>query len=171
MILNVTCDRRRWFAEADHEISAVVSEAIGSLQGRYRGDCWYPGTAASFSWSDHRHMDYADMPNNFLMVSANSETGYGGLIWFVTSEYPGPPEPDEVLDNVWVLDNPNPPEFDPVVVSNTGEPYYFDPRSTLPIEQIEAAVDDFCRVRTGIRPECVQWTLGEASGRRADRDS
>ncbi|WP_326575261.1 Imm1 family immunity protein [Actinacidiphila glaucinigra] len=170
MILNVTCGDRQWFAETGDEISSVVAEAMGSLQGwNQQGEHWFPGTTAWFAWSDRRHMDRADMPNNFLVVSINKETGYGGLIWFVNAGYPGP-ETDEVLDNIWVSDNPNPPDFDPGVVSNPDEPYWFDLRSTLPAEQIEAAVEEFCRVRTGIRPECVQWTLGEVSGRRAVRD-
>jgi hypothetical protein len=170
MILNVTCNDRRWFAETDTEVSTVVAEVLGSLQGwNKRGEHWHPGSIAWLSWSDRRHAGDSDMPNNFLVVSLNRESGYGGLIWFVNAGYPGP-ETDEVLDNIWVSDNPNPPDFDTEVVSNPGEPYWFDPRSTLPIKEIEAAVHEFCRVRTGIRPECVQWTLGEVSGRRADRE-
>ncbi|WP_079000597.1 Imm1 family immunity protein [Streptomyces sp. AS58] len=170
MILNITCGDRRWFAETDSEISDAVAGALGSLRsGHVRDGYWRPGVNAWFSWSDRRHLDRPDVPNNFLVVSLNRETGYGGLIWFVNDGYPGP-DPDEVLDNIWVSDNLNPPDFDTEVVAEPGEPYFFDPRSTLPITKIEAAVDEFCRTRTGIRPECVHWTLGEASGKRADRD-
>ncbi|MFF7216351.1 Imm1 family immunity protein [Streptomyces sp. NPDC008238] len=169
MILNVKCERRKWFAETSDEVSAVVAEVLGHLQcWNKRGEYWHPGNTAWFAWLEHRHVDRGHIPNNFLMVSLNRETGYGGLIWFVNAGYPGP-DPDEVLDNIWVSDNPNPPAFDPEVISNPGEPYWFEPRSTLPAADIEAAVEEFCRVRTGIRPECVQWTLGEVSGRRADR--
>src|SRR5689334_22366974 len=140
MILDVTCNDRRWFAETDTEVFTVVAEVLASLQGWNKsGENWHPGTIAWFSWSDRQHMGDADMPNNFLVVSLNRESGYGGLIWFVNAGYPGL-ETDEVLDNIWVSDNPYPPDFDTEVVSNPGEPYWFDPLSMLPIGEIEAAV-------------------------------
>jgi hypothetical protein len=168
MILNVRCAGRRWFAETNSEISVAATEVLNSLQSWIKKDnLWHPGSIAWFSWSNRRHVDSADVPSNSLVVSLNRDTGYGGLIWFATPGYTGP-ESDEILDNVWVSDNPNPPDFDTEVLSNPGEPYCFDPRSTLPVEKVEAAVEEFCRVRTGGRPECVQWVMGELSGRRAD---
>ncbi|MFF0205954.1 Imm1 family immunity protein [Streptomyces sp. NPDC005017] len=170
MILNVASGGRRWCAETDAEISAVVAEVISSLRGWDRESEWVsPGTNAWFSWSDHRIVDPADMPTNTLIVSLNKETGYGGLIWFVTAEYPGAEE-DEVLANIWVSDNPHPPSGETEVVAEPGEPYFFESRSVLLIDEVKAALDEFCRVRTGMRPECVQWTPGEVSGRRADRE-
>ncbi|WP_328876414.1 Imm1 family immunity protein [Streptomyces sp. NBC_00287] len=168
MILDVRCASRRWVAEASGEISVVTAEVLGSLQSWIKkGDLWCPGSIAWFSWSNRQHMDSEGVPNNNLVVSLNRDTGHGGLIWFAMPGYSGP-EPDEVLDSVWISDNPNPPDFDTEVLSNPGEPYCFDPRSTLPAEKIEAAVDEFCQMRTGARPECVQWVMGELSGRRAD---
>ncbi|MFD5570275.1 Imm1 family immunity protein [Streptomyces cadmiisoli] len=171
MILNVRCAGQLWFAESSREIAVVTGEVLGSLQSWIKwGDVWAPGSIAWFSWSNRRHMDSTDMPNNNLVVSLNRGTGYGGLIWFVSSGYSGP-EPQGIRDSVWISDNPNPPDFDTEVLSNPGEPYSFDSCSTLPIGKTEAAVNEFCCVRTGARPECVEWAAGELSGRRADSES
>jgi hypothetical protein len=169
MILDVVSNRRRWSAETDPEISAVVTEVLGSLRSVDHESEWLsPGTNAWFSWWDHPRSDPAELPTNTLIVSINRETGYGGLIWFVSGEYANAGDED-VLGSIWVSDNPTPPDFDPEVVADPAEPYFFEPRSVLPVEQIEAAVQEFCRTRTGMRPECVRWTVGEVSGRRADR--
>lgn len=169
MILSVTSRGRRWAAETSSEISAVVAEVISSLRGWDNESEWIsPGTNAWFSWVDGRRTDPAELPTNTLIVSMNKETGYGGLIWFVTGGYPGVGECE--METICVSDNPTPPNFDPQVVAEPGEPYFFEPRSTLPIDQIEKALEEFCRSRTGMRPECVRWTPGEISGRRADRE-
>jgi hypothetical protein len=46
-------------------------------------------------------------------------------------------------------------------LSDPGFSRYHDPRSTLPIAHIRAAVEEFCRTGTGARPECVHWVHGE----------
>ncbi|MER7735969.1 Imm1 family immunity protein [Streptomyces erythrochromogenes] len=36
--------------------------------------------------------------------------------------------------------------------------------STLPLAQIRAALEEFCRKGTGGRPECISWVKGEING-------
>jgi len=63
-----------------------------------------------------------------------------------------------------VSDNPAPPSFDPLVVSDPCSPLSFDPHSTLPAAQIRAAMEEFSRTGTGERPRCVRWAHGEPGG-------
>lgn len=67
-------------------------------------------------------------------------------------------------------DNPEPPGFDPQVVSDPGYPLFHDPASTLPIAQVRQAVEEYSRIGTGDRPECINWVSGGASGQRDDRE-
>ncbi|MET7749740.1 Imm1 family immunity protein [Micromonospora sp. NPDC005367] len=39
-------------------------------------------------------------------------------------------------------------------------------RSVLPLAQVRAAVEEFCRTGTGDRPECIRWVRGEINGER-----
>ncbi|MFE2568150.1 Imm1 family immunity protein [Streptomyces mirabilis] len=75
----------------------------------------------------------------------------------------------EVYESVWISDNPQPPCFDPRVVSDPGYPLFHDPASALPLERVRAALEEFCRAGTGERPECISWAPGDANGQRLDR--
>jgi immunity protein Imm1 of predicted polymorphic toxin system len=100
-----------------------------------------PGEDARFSFSDRRHSG-DDWPDNYLVVSVNRSTGYGALIWYVTKDFP---QQDGVYGQIWISDNPRPPDFDPRVVSDPGEPAYHDPRSAIPVADVRAALEEFCR--------------------------
>ena len=54
------------------------------------------------------------------------------------------------------------------MVADVGEPRFHCLRSVLPAARIHAAVEEFCRVGTGGRPEYVDSVTGELSGRRSD---
>ena len=82
-----------------------------------------PGSDVWLVLSDVRLGGEGAVPNSFLRVSANRETGYGALIWFVSDAHPGS---GDVFDSVWVSDNPSPPTEDSRVVSDTGEPVFHD---------------------------------------------
>lgn len=70
-------------------------------------------------FADRRHSESVDdwWPDNTLQVAVNLESGYGGLVWFATQERA---TKDEISEHIWVSDNPNPPNFDPCVVSDPG---------------------------------------------------
>ena len=78
---------------------------------------------------------------------------------------------DVESQSCWVSDNPAPPDFDPRVLSDPGCPLWYDPRSTLPVARVRAALRELCRMGTGDRPECVQWVHGEINGERLNANS
>ncbi|MEE1811801.1 Imm1 family immunity protein [Streptomyces sp. BE133] len=160
---------REWrYAETWPEMQVLVDEAVENLESEIHTPYWSPGEDACFMISDRRHVDGPDMPDNFLRVAINSATGFGALIWFVSEDHPVKFEP---FDHVWVSNNPNPPDFDPRVVSDPGEPRFHDRKSAVPIPEVRAALEEYCRVGTGSRPECIPWVRGHMSGRRLDGDS
>jgi hypothetical protein len=69
---------------------------------------------------------------------------------------------------VWISNNPAPPVVDPGVIADPGLPRYHQPRSTLPVARVRAAVKEFCRTGTGHRPSRVDWAMGHLGGRRLD---
>ncbi|MCM4081124.1 Imm1 family immunity protein [Paractinoplanes hotanensis] len=125
--------------------------------------------STAFSFADRRHTaETRDWwLDNVLQVGVNPATGYGGLTWHVT-----PARADRSGDAkdayCWVTDNPDPPETDPVVLSDPGAPVCYDRRSTLPIADIRAALEEFCRSGTGDRPQSVRWVRGDLNGERLD---
>ncbi|WP_405769589.1 Imm1 family immunity protein [Actinacidiphila glaucinigra] len=101
-------------------------------------------------------------PSNYLYVSVNTKSGYGALKWW-TSEVPeGAPEGD-VTRFVWTSGSLNPPSFDPELLADPGDPRYYPREAAIPLALVRAALDEFCRLRSGGRPECVPWLLLDQS--------
>ncbi|MFC7994034.1 Imm1 family immunity protein [Streptomyces pilosus] len=61
--------------------------------------------------------------------------------------------------HVWTSGNLNPPSCDPQLVEDPGSPTYYPREAAIPVPQARAAVEEFCRERTGARPECIPWLL------------
>jgi hypothetical protein len=95
-----------------------------------------------------------------LRIAVNLNTGFGGLIWYALRGTGS----DPVSNRVWVSDNRHPRDADPMVVSDTHVPIFLARRSVLPVSRIEEAVEEFCRVGTGARPECIEWAEGQVNG-------
>ena len=149
----------------------LIAEVMENLRSENLDSPWVsPGEVATFMFAEGRHSEAVRdwWPDNTLQIAVNSTTGYGGLVWSATQERA---LRDEVSEYIWVSDNPNPPDFDPRVVSDPGVPYFFDPKSTLPVVQVRAALEEFCRAGTGDRPECIRWVHGEMNGQRHDQES
>ncbi|MEF9886086.1 MULTISPECIES: Imm1 family immunity protein [unclassified Streptomyces] len=166
MILNAIIHGRYQYADDWNGKSALITEVLENLQHEDRSGPWISaGETASFMFAERRHSETVRdwWPDNCLQVAVNSESGYGGLVWSANQDRI---TRDEISEHIWVSDNPNPPDFDPRVVSDPGVPYFFDPRSTLPVNQIRAALEEFCRNESGNRPECVAWVHGELNGER-----
>lgn len=163
MILNAVVDRQWRHAETWPETTALIDEVFARLESESDYPYYSPGGDARFMFSGERHTGEGEMPNNFLHVAANSSTGYGALIWFVSDDHP---IKGGIFDHVWVSDNPNPPSFDPRVVSDPGEPKLHDLRSCLPVLEVRAALDEFCRMGTGERPDSIHWVRGYMNGYR-----
>ncbi|WP_078661706.1 Imm1 family immunity protein [Streptomyces sp. NRRL B-24484] len=165
MLLNVHIDGQWRCGTTPEEKSRLISEVFWILAEKGSGGPdWRPGEIAWFSFSERPNGD-SGWPDNCLAVSVNVSTGYGGLVWFFNNEKKG-----GVYGRTWVSDNPEPPDFDPQVVSDPGYPLFHDPASTLPIDQVRRAVEEYVRVGTGDRPKSVGWIGGAMSGQRDDRE-
>ena len=165
MILNVSIGQEKRYAETWPEISSLISEVMDNLKGeRVEVIDGIPyelaGDLARIACSDQRHdgatrsPDGSNWPSNELVMAVNRSTGHGALVWFVNARFP---KKGGIYDHIWVSDNPEPPDFDPRVVSDPWASDFHDPRSTLPLPQIQAAVEEFCRTGTGDRPESIGW--------------
>ncbi|MFF4384596.1 Imm1 family immunity protein [Kitasatospora sp. NPDC001547] len=166
-MLNARYDRKWHHANSHDGASALITAALAALKPfRETGDNLVaPGTMAEFCIADRPFTnEYGG--DNTLLVSANSTTGFGALIWYLADSHPLKRGTGE---HAWISDNPEPPSFDPRVVSDPGYPLFHDSASTLPISQIKAALEEFARTGTGARPECISWTPGNADGQRHDR--
>ncbi|WP_018351442.1 Imm1 family immunity protein [Longispora albida] len=169
MILNAFIHGQLSYAETWPDMQALIDEALSTLEAESLSPHYDPGEDAWFMLSDRRHTGTgADWPQLMLHVSVNRATGYGAVIWLASGDYPGE---GDIFDNAWVSDNPQPPAFDPRVVASPGEPRFHDPRSTVPIEQVRAVLEEFCRTGTGMRPEGVSWARSELNGIRFDGDN
>jgi Immunity protein Imm1 len=156
VILNVFF-RNEWrYAETWHDMGTLTMSVLRTMEAG--------SEIASFGFSDRRHSGVSG-PDNNLRLAINRETGFGGLIWFVDRSSP---RQGEIFDYVWVSDNPEPPVEDPRVASDPWTPVYLDRRSVLPLSRIRAALEEFCRVGSGVRPESIDWVRGQMNGMRLD---
>jgi hypothetical protein len=149
------------------ENSRIITDVLEGLEPEILDPVYSPGEDAWFMISDRRHNDTDRVAGNYLRVGVNVATGYGGLIWCLDR---ADPEEDAIRGHVWVSDNPNPPDHDPRVVADPGYPLFHEPRSVFPVVQVRSALEEYCRVGTGDRPECINWARGELNGRRLDSE-
>ncbi|UPT47303.1 MULTISPECIES: Imm1 family immunity protein [Streptomyces] len=99
-------------------------------------------------------------PSSYLHVSVNASNGYGALRWFSTKPPNGENE-NHMNGFVWVSANPNPPTFDPRLILDASTPLYYPRESALPVAKVREALEEFCRVRSGVRPECIPWMVDQ----------
>ncbi|MGW2647851.1 Imm1 family immunity protein [Streptomyces sp. NPDC001393] len=165
LILNVRIGSTYHYAETWQEMSDLIEQVIREQQCVIPGVGIGDGVVFMFASERHAAQTRGWRPDNHLHVGVNSSTGYGGLVWYVSPKR-ADESGDEISQWCWVSDNPTPPEFDPQVLSDPGSPLCYDPRSTLPVTQVRAALEEFCRTGTGDRPECINWVRGEINGER-----
>jgi hypothetical protein len=168
VILNVAIGRAWQHAETEPEKSALVADVLANLTSEgtvlINGDPWPTnGSLAYFSFSDRRLGPADNERDNYLVAAVNRETGYGALVWFVTPKFP---RSGDIYDYAWVSDNPEPPGFDPRVVADPGASEFQEPRNTLPLPRIRAALAEFARTGTGDRPESITWAPSGLTGKR-----
>ncbi|GAA1441212.1 Imm1 family immunity protein [Nocardiopsis tropica] len=155
------------YCESSLEDSLLIPQAINGLQGeREVGGAYFPGEDAWFCLTGRRKTDVELVGGSRLRLAVNPDRSYGALVWCVDDKFP---RKGGVYDYVWISDKPEPLDFDPRVVSDPGYPLFHDPASALPISQIQAAVEEFFRLASGARPECIKWVSGEVNGQRLDR--
>lgn len=162
----------RHHGETVEERLSLVAQIIESLGSEDSTTGFVnPGEDAWIFYSDRPFSDDFGVrwrAESYLRAAVNRTTGYGALIWWADGTRDGRTEVDSWI---WISDNPEPPAFDPRVVADPGYPLFHHPRSALPINQVRAALEEFARLGTGDRPECVSWTKGDPSGRRDDQES
>ncbi|GAA2436084.1 hypothetical protein GCM10010191_58600 [Actinomadura vinacea] len=151
---------------SEDSVPASVLKVFAELP---KPDWPHGGQTAEFTLSAPSHEPIAFLPrfDSYLHVAVNPETGYGALKWMVTEDSTVFID-SHIADQVWLSDSPRPPITDPNVFADPGYPRYHHPRSTLPINRIRAAVEEFCRAATGHRPTCIDWTPGKLDGERLD---
>ncbi|MEV6147606.1 Imm1 family immunity protein [Streptomyces sp. NPDC051992] len=98
--------------------------------------------------------------DSYLQVSTNPLTGYGALRWQVPEDSVVRVD-REIARSVWISRNPEPPALDQNVVADLGDWRLFEPRNTLPVSDIRAAVEEFCELRSGQRPTAICWERGD----------
>jgi hypothetical protein len=170
LILNVDYQRLWQHAETAEEKSALIAEVMANLQAEgtvlINGDPWPTnGSLAYFSFADRRLDDADSKRSNYLVAAVNRETGYGSLVWYVLNTFP---RSGGIHDYAWVSDNPEPPGFDPRVVADPDNSEFQEPRNTLPLPVIRAALEEFARTGTGDRPESIKWAPSGLTGKRLD---
>jgi hypothetical protein len=173
MILEAVIRGEYRYAERWSQMAGLIDEVMTNLAVEGPTSPWIvPGENACFMFVESRRPDphRAPWPDNYLTVAVNTLTGYGGLTWFFSAERVVTVD-DGIAAHVWVTDNPEPPNFDPRVVSDPCYPTFYRPSSTIPADQVRAALEEFCRTGTGDRPNCVSWVHGEMSGRRLDAEA
>lgn len=163
MILNAYF-RDQWHnAESTKEISSLIDELIAGLTHEHAvsNNVVHHGTDAVLCFAGERFEHRLRMAKGaigHLQVAVNKATGYGALMWCWSDS------------QVWVSDNPEPPDFDTRVISDPGYPLFHDPASTLPIKQFQEALEEFCYSGTGERPTSICWVRSDICGRREDRE-
>lgn len=158
MILTVMIHDEQRHAETAGEADLLISNVLESL--KWGDNAWF-----TLDRQSQKNLAYAD---STLMVSINKSTGYGGVVWHVSTGYP---RQGGIYDFTWVSDNPLPPAFDPKVLSDSHTPVYMAPASVLPMPEIRKVLTEYCHNRTGDRPGCIDWVKGHMNGHRIDEVS
>ncbi|MEV7783170.1 Imm1 family immunity protein [Kitasatospora sp. NPDC088351] len=163
MILHIQFDREEKYPSSQKEADRLISEALHVISVKEIVDGEYvSGGMASFCYTEPQ----GRFPSTYLRVSVNELSGYGALMWSVDGQAP---RKGGIYDYTWISDNPSPPEIDSQLVSDTYYGWCHDPASAVPLSRIRAAIEEYCRLGTGERPEGINWVTGEINGQRHDR--
>ncbi|MFE1963257.1 Imm1 family immunity protein [Streptomyces sp. NPDC059479] len=154
------------YARTEEEVEWLIDDIINNLAQRVIDPSGYetvPERAVLCIVGD----DYPERTNNrhannCLYVSVNTQDEYGALKWWTTQAPESETEKD-VFKFVWTSMNPNPPSFDPLLVKDPGAGDCYPREAAIPVAQVREALEEFCRSRTGKRPECIEWQLLEQS--------
>ncbi|MEV6846726.1 Imm1 family immunity protein [Actinoplanes sp. NPDC051411] len=126
MAISVLLDRQEILPKNPDDVAAVISRIMNNRDSE----------AAQISVGG----------DDLLIVSVNSETGYGAIVWFVSR---GSARKGGIYDHVWISDNPNPPQSDPRVFADLQSAIYHDRLSTIPAPQVQKALEEYFETGTG----------------------
>ncbi|MFI8105365.1 Imm1 family immunity protein [Streptomyces sp. NPDC086023] len=164
LIVLATTSAGATYARSEEEIAGLIEHLITGLQ---QGSQTPDGFAimperAVVSIVPGKYPEETDerWANNCLYVTVNTRNGYGALKWWTTN-VPDDADSDHLSRFIWTSGNPSPPDFDPKLISDPGTPTYYPPQAAIPVAQVREVLEEFCRTRTGERPESVRWLLLE----------
>ncbi|MCJ0875840.1 Imm1 family immunity protein [Streptomyces sp. AP-93] len=164
MIVLGATHKGSFYARTDDEVGALIEHIMNDLpQGSTTPDGFaiMPEKAVvSIVEGEYPEETSVRWPRNYLYVTVNTQNGYGALKWW-TPDSPEGSDENHVSQFIWTSGNPNPPSFDPHLISDSGTPSYYPPEAAIPLEWVRQALEEFCRTRTGDRPESVSWILLE----------
>ncbi|WP_432087344.1 Imm1 family immunity protein [Streptomyces sp. bgisy095] len=162
LIVLATTSAGATYARSEEEIAKLVEHLITGLQqgGRTPDGFAIMPERAVVSIVAGKYPEETDerWADNCLYVTVNTRNGYGALKWWTTN-VPDEADRDHPSRFIWTSGNPNPPEFDPKLISDPGTPTYYPPQAAIPVAQVRETIEEFCRTRTGERPKCVPWLL------------
>ncbi|MFF3115460.1 Imm1 family immunity protein [Kitasatospora sp. NPDC057904] len=157
MILTIHVDGESHHPKTRQEEDRLIGRVLADL--KYGDNAWFA--------LDFNRTDEESFPDSALVASVNTSTGFGGVIWLASRNYP---RKGGVYDSIWVSDNPVPPAVDPNVLSEPHTPIVMDPASTFPVAELRKVIEEFCRDKTGERPGCISWVVGNIGGERTDKE-
>ncbi|MET9564079.1 Imm1 family immunity protein [Streptomyces tauricus] len=155
-----------FYARTEREVSSLIDHIMSELiqEGRTPDGFEIIPEMAVLSIVKGKYPEESNerWPNNYMYVSVNNRHAYGALKWWTANIPEGSPEND-VTRSVWTSGVSTPPPFDPRLISDPGTPTYYPPEAAIPVKLVREAVEEFCRSRTGARPECLPWQRLEQS--------
>ncbi|MFD8595938.1 Imm1 family immunity protein [Kitasatospora sp. NPDC059646] len=158
MIMTVMLGDERLRGGADGEVDRIISKVMAELE--YGDQAWISlGSEAS---------EENERPNNYLVVSLNRSTGYGGFVWFVDARFPNQ---GGIYDSIWVSDTPEPPREDPDVITDLHCPVFLDRKSAIPLATVREVIEEYWRAGTADRPSRIDWVPGHMNGSRTDAET
>ncbi|MGW8999419.1 Imm1 family immunity protein [Streptomyces koyangensis] len=164
MILTIFTGGATYHAPSDAVLRRLIGELVGDGSGRGPYMVGRPkgGILATFVLlAPHRDPMGSDRYfDSYLQVSVNPLTGYGALRWQVPEDSVVRVD-REIARSVWISKNSEPPVLDQNVVADFDDWKLFEPRNTLPMSDIRAAVEEFCELRSGQRPTLICWNRGD----------
>ncbi|GGR02110.1 Imm1 family immunity protein [Kitasatospora griseola] len=158
MILRITAaNGMDHYPEHPEEIADLISEAFRSITPKeISAGVYSVGTQAWLTVSEPG----AESPTAYLRVTADERSGYGALSWWSNVHTGG------MYDFFWLSDNPDPSYAGPELIADPCSGEGYEPASALPLEQVRAAIEEYCASDTGERPTCIDWVTGEYNGAR-----
>ncbi|WP_306324807.1 Imm1 family immunity protein [Streptomyces venezuelae] len=154
------------YARTGEEVDDLIHEIINTLAQRVVDPSGYetvPERAVvCIVEDDHPEKSTRWHADNCMYVSVDIESGYGALKWWGTQRA-GSKVSSDVFKSVWTSMNPSPPDRDPLLIKDPGAGDCYPPEAAIPAAQVQEALEEFCHLRTGDRPECIKWQLLDQS--------
>ncbi|MFB7031456.1 MULTISPECIES: Imm1 family immunity protein [unclassified Streptomyces] len=154
------------YARTGEEVENLIHEIVSSLAQRVIDPSGYetiPERAVvCIVDEDHPEKINRWHADNCMYVSVDIQSGYGALKWWGTRRVDSKISA-EVFRSVWTSMSLNPPEEDPLLIKDPGSGECYPREAAISVAQIREALEEFCHLRTGDRPECIKWQLLDQS--------